>query len=203
MSSARNAALVLISFFLLSCQNSPFGGPDPIGKPRIDPSSWKLRVFYHAQKLCELSYDELAALPQTSVSTCLVRRGDTGACGTFEGVRLKDILALCAKDAKADRIVFIAANGYESSMSLGELDDDWTVALKVNGRKLSRDEGFPARIVIPKRYDYKWVRWLEKIVLIRGDHYGFWEFIGKDQSGKVPRHIFKRVEREWKAHHEP
>jgi len=203
MRAAAVSAIIAAILTVASCQGSPFGGPDPIGKPNIDLDRWRLEVLFHSRRLCEFSYDDLTGLPHIEVPTCLVRRDNTGACGTFGGVPLEVILERCAQDIKADRVVFVAANGYESSMSIAEIKNDWIVALTVNGRRLTRDEGFPARMVIPQRYDYKWVRWLKSIVLIRGDHFGFWEFIGEDQSGRVPRHIFKRLEREWKAHRKP
>ena len=172
-----------------------------MGEPKIDARNWRIEILYHAEKLCGYSLDELKRRPQSSVEACLVRHDNTGVCGKFEGISLKELVSSCIddKNLSIDRIVFIGADGYESSMDFSELADDWIIAFKVDGRPLTKDEGAPARIIIPGRYGYKWVRWLSKIVLIRGEHYGLWEFIGRDNSGKVPRHIYKRIERSSKG----
>lgn len=192
----RFAIIASIALFLCSCYHSEFGGPAPMGVPKIELEDWKLGVFYHSQKLCELSFDNLARLPRATVYTCLVRYEDrTGACGTFEGVRIEDVLKTCpVVNDNPERLVFIGADGYEESLDVKEIKGDWLIAFKVNGRALARDEGYPARAVVPGRYDYKWVRWLSKMVLIKGEHYGYWELLGRDNSGVVPRYIFKSVE---------
>lgn len=168
--------------------------------PEIKLEDWKLQVFYHSKKLCEFSFDDLAKLPRATAYTCLVRYEDkSGACGTFEGVRIEDVVKTCGAPDNSERLVFIGADSYETSLDIGEMKGDWLIAFKVNGRDLAKDEGYPARAVIPGRYDYKWVRWLSKIVLIKGEHYGYWELLGRDNSGVVPKYIFRSVEHSSKS----
>lgn len=184
----------------LSCERSEFGGIAPMGIPKIKVEDWKLEVFYHSEKLCDLSLRDLNELPKSTSYTCLVRYEDkTGSCGTFEGVKVKDVLDRCKTSKLYERVVFIGADGYDTSLDASEMSDDWILAFRVNGRALKKDEGYPVRAVIPGRYDYKWVRWVKRIVLIRGEHYGYWELLGRDNSGFVPRYIFKRVEKSSKA----
>lgn len=192
--------LVFVASLNLSCQRSEFGGSAPMGIPKIRIEDWRLKVFYHSEKLCELSFEDLTKLPSSTLYTCLVRYEDkTGTCGTFEGVKIEDVLKLCKTDKNYERVVFVGADGYDTSLDASEINDSWIIAFKVNGRALAKDEGYPARVVISGRYDYKWTRWLEKIVLIRGEHYGYWELLGRDNSGVVPKYIFKRVEKNTKA----
>lgn len=200
MKPVKFLALIFVSLLSFSCQHSKFGGSAPMRVPEIKVEDWMLEVFYHSEKLCELSFDDLNKLASSTVYTCLVRYEDkAGACGTFEGVKIKDVLGICNANRDYERIVFVGADGYDTSLDISEMNDDWLIAFAVNGRSLKKDEGYPARAVIGGRYDYKWVRWLKKIVLIRGEHYGYWELLGRDNSGIVPKYIFKKVEQSSEA----
>ncbi|KAI9501593.1 hypothetical protein GGI25_004015 [Coemansia spiralis] len=104
----------------------------------------------------------------------------TASNARWSGCRLRDVLAsagippnLCHPFYKKPRHVEFAAYGeaaedvhYASSIPL-----EWVmnplnmvlVATEMNGRRLPRDHGFPARIVAPGIIGARWVKWLKYI----------------------------------------
>jgi hypothetical protein len=49
------------------------------------------------------------------------------------------------------------------------------IAIHVDGRPIETDHGGPIRNIVPNRYFYKSVKWLENIELMAEDRLGFWE----------------------------
>ena len=49
------------------------------------------------------------------------------------------------------------------------------IAIDVDGQPLPPDHGGPIRNLVPGRYFYKSVKWLEEIELLEQDRLGFWE----------------------------
>ena len=44
-----------------------------------------------------------------------------------------------------------------------------------NGEDLTAEHGWPLRLVVPKRYAWKSVKWVSGLELLVGDRRGFWE----------------------------
>jgi DMSO/TMAO reductase YedYZ molybdopterin-dependent catalytic subunit len=57
----------------------------------------------------------------------------------------------------------------------------------MDGRPLAREHGAPVRVVIPKMYGYKNVKWVERIELLDKPVNGFWEGLGYDRDAWVGR----------------
>ena len=59
-------------------------------------------------------------------------------------------------------------------------------ALDMDGAPLSRPHGAPARVVVPRMYGYKSVKWVSRIELLtETDHRGYWEQRGYDRDAWV------------------
>ena len=52
------------------------------------------------------------------------------------------------------------------------------VAVMHDGKPIPSDLGGPVRLVVPKMYAYKSVKWLNRIELIEDDYIGYWEARG-------------------------
>ena len=59
------------------------------------------------------------------------------------------------------------------------------LAHAMDGRPLTRPHGAPARVVMPRMYGYKGVKWLERIVVTDHVADGFWEQRGYDRDAWV------------------
>lgn len=52
------------------------------------------------------------------------------------------------------------------------------LAYEVNGDRLPDEQGYPVRLVVPKRLGYKRIKWVTSIELISGDYEGYRESRG-------------------------
>jgi DMSO/TMAO reductase YedYZ molybdopterin-dependent catalytic subunit len=148
-------------------------------RPREDASPWSVALEGLVESPCQLTLAQLAALPQTNRVVdihCVTRwsRLDAG----FGGVMLADLLALCRPRPEARYVSFVARSPRSHSTSL-LLDDalklQAMVALFADAAPLDTIHGGPVRIVVPGRYFYKSLKWLERIELLAEDRLGYWE----------------------------
>ena len=114
-----------------------------------------------------LSAAPLRALPQRTVSLPIACVEGWSADATWEGVRLRDVLQLVGGVAEDVRIRSAEARGTyrESLLPRAYAEHPSTLlALRLNGSRLTRDHGFPARLIAPNRpgvLQTKWVTELE------------------------------------------
>ncbi|NGN65533.1 molybdopterin-dependent oxidoreductase [Streptomyces sp. A7024] len=131
---------------------------------------WRLRLRGPGGDLA-LSRAELLELEQHTVRLPIdcVEGWSTGD-QTWTGVRLKDLAALAGAEpdhmyveslqrAGAFRQVWLRANQVRDGRSL--------LALGVNGAPLSKDHGFPARIVVPNNPGVHQTKWVERLTIGR------------------------------------
>jgi DMSO/TMAO reductase YedYZ molybdopterin-dependent catalytic subunit len=148
------------------------------GTQRVDLKGWSLKIEGLVDKPMFLSFDEIKALPQeieTKNFICVEGWGLDNQ--KWEGVHLKEIFSRVKISPKAKFITFHAVGGrYKDSLSLREaLESDTLLAYKLNDENLSADQGFPLRLIIPRMYGYKGVKWVERIVFTERQEVGYWE----------------------------
>jgi DMSO/TMAO reductase YedYZ molybdopterin-dependent catalytic subunit len=106
----------------------------------------------------------------------------------WAGVRFRDLLdaARLRPDAKALRFVSDEVP-YDDTLSLPQaLLPDVLLALDMDGGPLSAPHGAPARVVMPRMYGYKSVKWVTGIeVQTHTDHVGYWEQRGYDEDAWI------------------
>jgi hypothetical protein len=147
--------------------------------PRDDNRPWTVSVDGLVAERRIWTLAELAAMPQTQSVIdihCVTRWSQPGM--VFSGVMLAELLARSRPDGAARFILFVARSerGHATSLplkdahSLGAL-----VALTHEGKPLSSPHGGPVRMVVPGRYFYKSLKWLERIELLADDRLGYWE----------------------------
>jgi DMSO/TMAO reductase YedYZ molybdopterin-dependent catalytic subunit len=156
--------------------------------PVFDPKRWRLRIEGLVENLLELTYDELLALPsaeQTSDFHCVT--GWSVYDVRWKGVRFADLLAAARLRPEADALSFYSAEKpYVDSLTLEQaMEPDAMLAYSMDDRPLKRPHGAPARVVMPKMYGYKNVKWVERIVVTRTQLDGYWEERGYDRDAWV------------------
>lgn len=156
--------------------------------PVFDPTRWRLRIEGLVERPVELTYDELLALPrarQVSDFHCVTGWSveDVG----WAGVRFDDLLAQARPRPEARAVSFYSAEKpYVDSLTLEQASAaDAMLAYEMDGKPLTRPHGAPARVVMPKMYGYKNVKWVERIVLTREPLVGYWEERGYDPDAWV------------------
>ncbi len=148
--------------------------------PDVDVATWTLAITGEVEEPLTLSYDELRALPATSVTTdihCVTRwsRFDAG----FKGVHWRELAALCRPKPTARFVIAHAEHGFTSNVPLAALEDDNAlIVYEADGEPLTPDHGYPVRLFIPTRYFWKSAKWLTGIELSSIDKPGFWERYG-------------------------
>lgn len=106
---------------------------------------------------------------------------------TWEGIKLKDLLAQAGVKGSARNVKFYSGDGvYTDSLTLDQANmDDVMVAVMLDGKPIPSDLGGPVRLIVPKMYGYKSVKWLNRIELIEDDHIGYWEQRGYSNDAWV------------------
>jgi len=154
-----------------------------VGEKVSDPSRmeepWYVSIGGLVAQSKEWSLEDLQKLPQEERVIdidCVTRWSKPGA--VFGGFSLKTLLDVCVVLPEAKFVSFIArsAQGHNTSLPLNEvLALDVFVALSYEGQPLVPEHGGPIRTVVPKKYFYKSLKWLEKIELLAEDSLGTWE----------------------------
>lgn len=101
---------------------------------------------------------------------------------TWEGIPLTDLLNEAGVKPEARYVKFYSGDGvYTDTLTLEQASmEDTMVAILVDGKPISASYGGPARLIVPKMYGYKSVKWLNRIELIDHPHTGYWEKLGYD-----------------------
>ena len=156
--------------------------------PTFDPASWRLRIDGLVERPQELSYRQLLALPraeQTSDFHCVTGWSVPGVRWT--GIRFSDLLAAARPLPAARSLTFVSAERpYVDSLTLAQLQaPDAMVAYGMDRQPLSRDHGAPLRVVMPRMYGYKGVKWVNQITLLDQPFDGYWENRGYDRNAWI------------------
>ncbi|ASK61486.1 oxidoreductase [Virgibacillus phasianinus] len=106
---------------------------------------------------------------------------------TWEGIPLKRFLESAAIKPEAKYLKFYSADGvYTDTLTVDQaMLDDVMIAMLIDGKLISKQNGGPVRLIVPKMYAYKSVKWLNRIELIDNEHIGFWEQRGYSKDAWV------------------
>jgi DMSO/TMAO reductase YedYZ molybdopterin-dependent catalytic subunit len=171
--------------------------------PAIDPREWRLRITIDGRLLREVTYQELLALPRIQRITtmrCVSNTLKSNLMGTAEwsGVFLRQLVDPQRLPGHLVEAAFIGTEGHDDSVPLAyAFSDDLLLALGMNGLTLNRMHGFPLRLLAPKYYGFKSVKWLGEIRFVSQPYFGTWPKMGYTKEPDVhTMSFFDRVRRE-------
>ena len=149
--------------------------------PTFTNANWSFTVDGRVQKPIQWDWEqflEQKRLVQVSDFHCVT--GWSVFKNTWEGIPLKTLLKQAGVEPNARTVKFYSGDGvYTDSLTLEQADlDDVMVAVMHDGKPIPSDLGGPVRLVVPKMYAYKSVKWLNRIELIEDDYIGYWEARG-------------------------
>ena len=159
--------------------------------PSVEEAQWELRITGMVDNELTLTLSDLKALPsveRTSTLTCISNQvgGDLIGNSLWTGVHLNDLLETAGVQEGATELVLRAADNYSDSFPLeAALRDGTIVAYFQNGEPLTRDHGFPARVLVPGIYGMKNLKWVTEISLTNEDYQGYWQTRGWSDSAIV------------------
>jgi DMSO/TMAO reductase YedYZ molybdopterin-dependent catalytic subunit len=148
--------------------------------PRFDESTWSLAIDGACDNSFSLEYREVLTLPvveMTSDFHCVT--GWSKLDNRWRGAQTKALLERASPDPDATHVLVHAEQGYTANVPLvALLEDEAMVTWQHNNKRLAPKHGWPLRLVIPRLYGWKSVKWVRRFELLTSDHRGFWEVRG-------------------------
>ncbi len=148
-------------------------------QPSESTRPWSLLISGLVAQPLRLSLEQLQSMPQSKQIIdihCVTRWSKLQV--EFAGVFLADLISMSKVDSSAEFVSFMSRSDRRHSTSLS-LDKACSlrtlIALQANGAPLPESHGGPIRNIVPERYFYKSVKWLEEIELLEQDRLGYWE----------------------------
>jgi len=142
-------------------------------------SNWTLSLDGQIKEPACFSLEQLQSMPQTKMVIdihCVTRWSKLDV--PFVGVLLRDLLGHVELKDSANYVSFIARSERRHSTSLPlevALEHDCLIALSAEGKPIESGHGGPIRNIVPRKYFFKSVKWLEAIEFLAEDHLGYWE----------------------------
>jgi DMSO/TMAO reductase YedYZ molybdopterin-dependent catalytic subunit len=146
--------------------------------PTFREADWTFTAAGLVDRPLQLSWQEFLALPRTvQVSDFHCVTGWSVFHVTWEGVRLSDLLDRLGVKNEARFVRFFSGDGvYDDSLPVAVARaEDVMLAYVMDGSPLPTPLGGPVRLIVPKMYGYKSVKWVEGLQLTAEEKTGYWE----------------------------
>ncbi|MEQ1947826.1 MAG: molybdopterin-dependent oxidoreductase [Bryobacteraceae bacterium] len=159
-------------------------------RPEVDGNAYRLKVSGLVNKPAEFSLNDLKAMPATEIVAGYECSGNSPRLvqglvsnGKWKGVRLSTLLERLGVNADAREVVFFGTDRamqdivfrqdtykleqqFGRSMTLeNAMKPEPLVAYSLNDEPLTREQGFPVRLIVPGWYGVANVKWLAEIHL--------------------------------------
>lgn len=128
--------------------------------PDVDPSTWTLTLDDGRGVVRRLTLPQLRAVGLRERRAVLDCTGGWYAAQAWRGVALGDLVTA----GSGRRVVVTSATGYARAFPAALLGD-LLLAVDVAGAPLSAGHGAPARLVVPGRRGFWWVKWVTSIAV--------------------------------------
>jgi DMSO/TMAO reductase YedYZ molybdopterin-dependent catalytic subunit len=169
--------------------------------PVLDPKSWRLRITVDGRPLREITYTELLAMPRVEryvTMRCISNTLKSDLMGTayWAGVRLEQLVDHRLLPGGILEVAVIGVDGHGDSLPLDfAFSGQVLFALGMNGKTLDRTHGFPVRLLCPRFYGFKNVKWIGEIAFLSTPYLGTWPKMGytKDPQIHTASHIDRVV----------
>ena len=153
--------------------------------PGIDLATWKFSLVGLVDEEAHFTWEEFLALPQTTLRSdihCVTHWSKFD--NDWTGVRVRDLVERVRPKPAARHVMVHSFGGYTTNVSLAELlDDDVLLAHQHDGQPLTKEHGWPLRLVVPKLYFWKSAKWVRGLVFMDDEQPGFWEMYGYHMHG--------------------
>jgi DMSO/TMAO reductase YedYZ molybdopterin-dependent catalytic subunit len=159
-------------------------------KPEIDPAAYRLKFTGMVHKPAEFSLADLRAMKSVELVNGFECSGNSprameglSSCGRFTGVRLSAVLKQLGVHPAAREVVFFGTDRgpldivfrqqtlkleqqFGRSITLEHaMKPEPLIVYALNGDPLTRNQGFPVRLIMPGWYGVANVKWLSEVHL--------------------------------------
>ena len=149
-----------------------------------DIKNWTITIDGEVEKPVMLTLSQVKALANVELDAdfhCVTSW--TRFDNKWKGVRVKDVLALAKPNKGAKFVTQTAFSKHTTSTPITDmLEDEALIVWEQEGKPLTREHGAPVRVILPKKYAYKGVKWLTRLTVTKEEHLGFWEVRGYSQT---------------------
>lgn len=171
--------------------------------PAPDPKDWRLRVMVDGKTLREFTYSQILSLPRKerySTMRCVSNTLKSDLMGTayWSGIQLSQLVARSEIPSPITEMAVIGLDGHGDSFTLPyAFSDEPLLALGMNGNTLDRNHGFPIRMLCPRYYGFKSIKWIDQIHFQTQPYFGTWPKQGYTKEPLVHTGSFiDRIERQ-------
>jgi DMSO/TMAO reductase YedYZ molybdopterin-dependent catalytic subunit len=150
----------------------------------FNPETWTLTVDGEVENPHVFSYEEFRALPATTqLSDFHCVETWSVPDNKWEGVQFKEIAKIVKPKPSATFVLFHAKREYTTGINLDvAMEDDVLLAWNRNDEPLRIEDGWPVRLIVPRLYAWKSVKWVCRISFLKDVVLGFWEKRGYHQG---------------------
>lgn len=167
--------------------------------PDVTLSEWRLQIGGLVERPLSLTLSDLKTFPRFELVSVLECAGNGrsfysprvagaqwsfGAVGNarWGGVRFRDVLQKAGIAPGATQLLMDGADvplgtmpAFQRTVSIGKgMHPDTMLAWEMNGAPLTREHGFPLRLVAPGWASDSWVKWLKRVEVLDHEFEGFW-----------------------------
>jgi len=158
-----------------------------LGVPKIELNTWRLTTSGLVEKPLSFSFEELQNLPQVKFTRdfhCVTAWSIKDVI--WEGVAFREIAKRTGVKPNAKWVMFHCVDGYTAPVPLEDaMVEDSLIAIKMNGKQIPIEQGYPARPFIPHLYGWKSAKWLTDIEFLADYEDGYWENFGYHERGNI------------------
>jgi len=159
--------------------------------PSLDPAEWRLRITLDGAKLREFRYADLLSLRREEryvTLRCISNTLKSNLMGTayWSGISVSQLIDPSALPRDIVEMAVIGVDGHGDSFPLDyATSGDVLLALGMNGKTLNRDHGFPLRLLAPRYYGFKNVKWIGEIGFVSKPYFGTWPKMGYTKDARI------------------
>ena len=145
----------------------------------VDIQYWTLKIDGMVEKPSTFVYEDLFGFKQHSQISRLKCVECWSAKAEWEGFRMEKLIELVKPDPTAKYVYFQSADSYYESFTVEELLRPRVLfVIRMNGQALSREHGYPLRLIAPFKYGYKSVKYITRIQFTDTRKQNYWARFG-------------------------
>ena len=153
--------------------------------PRLDPETWRFHVWGLVEEERKFTWDEFNALGETSDTSdihCVTTWSKYD--NEWAGVPFRALYDSIKVKPEAKVVMIHSYGGYTTNVPLDDLLAEGVLFARThNSEPLTKEHGWPLRLVVPNLYFWKSAKWVGGMQFIEEDRPGFWEMYGYHMYG--------------------
>ncbi|MEX0269214.1 molybdopterin-dependent oxidoreductase [Leptolyngbyaceae cyanobacterium UHCC 1019] len=167
----------------------------------VDTERWRLQIMGAVEMPLNFSYGDIVAAPQEFfhlTMECIGNPTGGNLIGNAEWTGTPLLPFLQQAGVKPEAVVFVlhGADYYETTLPVAEvMRSQVQLVYQMNRAPLTKEHGYPVRLIVPGYFGQKQPKWLTKIEAIAKSKKGYWERQGWSNTAEIPIHaLIQQVE---------